>query len=105
TAITFRLHPLGPTVLAGSLVYEWKRVHDALRLYGEFSAAAPDALCGSPAICVLSLGLRGMQHPSTKEFESGAAVHGPLQHLEATDLSLHGTGRPRQLERRADGSD
>ena len=50
TAITYRLHPIGPTVLAGSLVYEFKRVHDALRLYGEFSAAAPDALvhgCGA----------------------------------------------------------
>ena len=44
TAITYRLHPLGPTVLAGPLVYEWRRVRDALRLYAEFSAAAPDAL-------------------------------------------------------------
>src|SRR6516162_4740560 len=41
TAITYRLHPLGPTVLAGPLVYEWRQVRDALRLYAEFSAAAP----------------------------------------------------------------
>ena len=45
TAITYRLHPLGPTILAGSLVYEWKQVREALRLHAEFSAKAPDALC------------------------------------------------------------
>src|ERR1700761_1407327 len=45
TVITYRLHPLGPTVLAGSLVYDWKRVRDALRLHAEFSTAAPAELC------------------------------------------------------------
>ena len=29
TSITYRLHPLGPMVLAGALVYEWKRVREA----------------------------------------------------------------------------
>jgi len=53
TAITYRLHPLGPTVLAGSLVYEWRQVRDALRLYAEFSAAAPDALCADAALITL----------------------------------------------------
>lgn len=53
TSITYQLHPLGPTVLAGSLVYEWKRVRDALRLYAEFSSAAPDALCTDAALITL----------------------------------------------------
>ena len=53
TAITYRLHPLGPTVLAGSLVYDWRQVRDALRLYAEFSAAAPDALCADAALITL----------------------------------------------------
>ena len=59
TAITYRLHPLGPTVLAGSLVYEWKRVRDALRLYAEFSAAAPDALCTDAALMTMPDGSHG----------------------------------------------
>jgi FAD/FMN-containing dehydrogenase len=59
TAITYRLHPLGPTVLAGSLVYEWKSVHDALRLYAEFSAAAPDALCTDAALITMQDGNHG----------------------------------------------
>jgi FAD/FMN-containing dehydrogenase len=59
TAITYRLHPLGPTVLAGSLVYEWKRVRDALRLYAEFSAAAPDALCVDAALITMPDGNHG----------------------------------------------
>jgi FAD/FMN-containing dehydrogenase len=59
TAITYRLHPLGPTVLAGSLVYDWKRVRDALRLYAEFSAAAPDELCTDAALVTLPDGGHG----------------------------------------------
>jgi len=59
TAITYRLHRLGPTVLAGSLVYEWKSVHDALRLYAEFSAAAPDALCADAALITMPDGSHG----------------------------------------------
>jgi FAD/FMN-containing dehydrogenase len=59
TAITYRLHPLGPTVLAGSLVYEWKQVRDALRLYAEFSAAAPDALCADAALITMPDGNHG----------------------------------------------
>ena len=59
TAITYRLHPLGPTVLAGSLVYEWKQVRNALRLYAEFSAAAPDALCADAALITMPDGNHG----------------------------------------------
>lgn len=59
TAITYRLHPLGPTVLAGSLVYEWHRVHDALRIYSEFSAAAPDPICMDAALLTMPDGKHG----------------------------------------------
>src|SRR5215813_7536841 len=59
TAITYRLHPLGPTVLAGSLVYEWKRVREAVRLYADFSAAAPDELCTDAALVTLPDGGHG----------------------------------------------
>jgi FAD/FMN-containing dehydrogenase len=59
TAITYQLHPVGPTVLAGSLVYEWKHVRDALRLYAEFSAAAPDAVCTDAALITMPDGSHG----------------------------------------------
>lgn len=74
TAITYRVHPLGPTVLAGSLVYEWKRVRDAIRLYAEFSAAAPDALCADAALITLPDGNHG--------FAISAFYAGPMDEAE-----------------------
>jgi hypothetical protein len=59
TAITYQLHPLGPSVLAGSLVYEWKRVREALRLYAEFSARAPDTLNTDAALITMPDGNHG----------------------------------------------
>ena len=44
TEVVYRLHPLGPTVLAGSLIYRWRDARVALRLDAEFSAAAPDEI-------------------------------------------------------------
>jgi FAD/FMN-containing dehydrogenase len=74
TAITYRLHPLGPTVLAGSLVYEWKRVREALRLHAEFSAAAPDALCMDAALITLPDGKHG--------FSISVCYAGPVEEAE-----------------------
>jgi FAD/FMN-containing dehydrogenase len=44
TSFTFRLHPVGPEVLAGLVVYPFEQAADALRRYRSFVAAAPDAL-------------------------------------------------------------
>src|SRR4051794_27837179 len=60
---------------------------------------------GSPAVCVLSEILGGMEDASTKEFEAGSAVHRPLQHLDPADLSLDGAGGPGQVEGSLYGSD
>jgi FAD/FMN-containing dehydrogenase len=59
TAITYRLHPLGPMVLAGALVYSQARVREAMRLYGRFSADAPDALACDAALMRLPDGSTG----------------------------------------------
>ena len=83
TAITYRLHPLGPTVLAGSLVYEWKQVHEALRLYAEFSAAAPDALCMDAALITMPDGKHG--------FSISAFYAGPMEEGERLLRPLRGT--------------
>ncbi len=74
TAITYQLHPLGPTVLAGSLVYDWKQVRDALCLYAEFSSAAPDALCADAALVTLPDGNHG--------FAISACYAGPIEEGE-----------------------
>jgi hypothetical protein len=80
TAITYRLYPLGPTVLAGSLVYEWKRVHEALRLYAEFSTRAPDALNTDAALITMPDGNHG--------FAISAFYAGPIDEAERLLQSL-----------------
>ncbi len=81
TAITYRLHPLGPTVLAGSLIYGWKQVHEALRLYAEFSATAPDALCSDAALVTLPDGNHGFAISAcyAGAIEEGERVLQPLR--------------------------
>jgi FAD/FMN-containing dehydrogenase len=44
TEFEFRLHPVGPTVLAGPLYYALEDGPEALRHYSDFIAAAPDEL-------------------------------------------------------------
>ena len=74
TAITYQLHPLGRTVLVGSLVYEWKQVRDAVRLYAECSANAPDALCTDAALITMPDGSHG--------FAISAFYAGPIEEGE-----------------------
>ena len=44
TAFTFQLHEVGPTVLAGQIVYPMDAARDVLRRYRDVMADAPDAL-------------------------------------------------------------
>src|SRR3954471_1989612 len=44
----------------------------------------------------------GLENAGAEEFDASAAVHRPLQHLEAAVLSLDRTGRPGPLERGLD---
>jgi FAD binding domain len=43
TSFEFRIHPVGP-VLAGFVLWPLERAHEVLRVYREFSLAAPDEL-------------------------------------------------------------
>lgn len=74
TAITFRLHPLGPTVLAGPLIYVGAQVREAMRLYARFSARAPDALAADAALVRLPDGGTG--------FAISVCYAGPLDEAE-----------------------
>jgi FAD/FMN-containing dehydrogenase len=44
TSFRFRAHPLDPDVVAGSLIYERSRWHEALAAYAAWTADAPDAM-------------------------------------------------------------
>jgi FAD/FMN-containing dehydrogenase len=44
TSFEYRLHPVGPIVLAGPVFHPLEDAHELLRFYREFAAAAPDEL-------------------------------------------------------------
>jgi FAD/FMN-containing dehydrogenase len=44
TSFEYRLHPVGPMVLAGPMFYPLQHAGEVLRFYREFAAAAPDEL-------------------------------------------------------------
>ena len=44
TRFEFRAHRVGPTVLAGMLVYPWERAREALRRGRDLMEQAPEAL-------------------------------------------------------------
>jgi FAD/FMN-containing dehydrogenase len=44
TAFEFRLHPVGPTVLGGMVLYPVAQAKEVLQFYRDFSANCPDAL-------------------------------------------------------------
>lgn len=44
TSFTFRLHPVGPQVLAGLIVYPFAQAAEVLRGYRSFTSTAPEAL-------------------------------------------------------------
>ena len=46
TEFEFELHPVGPTVYGGILLYGREGAGELLRTYRDFIEAAPDALCG-----------------------------------------------------------
>ena len=49
TAFHLRLHPVGPIVLAGQLMYPAPMAGDLMRFYRDFILAAPDEVCGGMA--------------------------------------------------------
>jgi FAD/FMN-containing dehydrogenase len=74
TEVVYRLHPLGPAVLAGSLIYRWRDARAALRLYAEFAAGAPDEISADASLLTLPGGDRAV---------SISAFHaGPLSEAE-----------------------
>ncbi|MGH6899437.1 MAG: FAD-binding oxidoreductase [Geminicoccaceae bacterium] len=81
TAFEYRLHPVGPTVLAGTVVYDWEQARDALRFYYDFSSNAPDELSADAALVATPSGQRlfGISVCYSGPLDEGGRVVKPLQ--------------------------
>jgi FAD/FMN-containing dehydrogenase len=86
TAFEYSLHPVGPKVLAGSLLYGEKQRRQALRLYAEFSRNAPDELSADAALSTAPSGER--------VFSISVCYSGPLTEGERALAPLRSYGKP-----------
>lgn len=58
TAFEYRLHPVGPTLLVGSVLHPFDRARAAMRFYDDFCAEAPDELSVDAALLTAPTGER-----------------------------------------------
>jgi FAD/FMN-containing dehydrogenase len=71
TAFEYRLHPIGPRLLAGSVLHRYDQARDAMRFYYAFSSQAPDELSVDAALVTA---------PSGEKFFSISACYiGPVE--------------------------
>lgn len=82
-AFEYRLHPIGPEVLAGSLVYGEAQIRDALKAYYAFSSKAPDELSADAALVTSPSGERvfTISLCYSSRLEEGERVIAPLRAL------------------------
>lgn len=86
TAFEYRLHPVGPMILAGSVSYPYGQARDAMRFYRDFSGNAPDELSLDAALVTA---------PSGEQFFSVSACYiGPLALGERVIGQLREYGTP-----------
>ena len=85
-SLEYRLHPVGPMVLAGSMVYDWEQARQALRFYYDFSSSAPDELSADAALLATPSGQR--------LFGVSVCYSGPLDEGEQVVAPLRGYGAP-----------
>jgi FAD/FMN-containing dehydrogenase len=95
TSFEYRLHPVGPLVLAGPVFYPLERAPQVLRLYREFVASAPDDLTtivnlrAAPAVPFLPQEVHGQPIVMI-----GACYAGPPQEGIEIVRPLKQLGRP-----------
>lgn len=86
TAFEYRLHPLGPDLLVGSVLHPYKDAREAMRFYDTFSRNAPDEVSVDAALVTLPSGERA--------FSISACYAGPLEAGEAAVAPLMKFGSP-----------
>ena len=82
TTFEYRLHPVGPKLLAGSVLHDYKHAQDAMQFYYAFSSNAPDELSADAALVTT---------PSGEEFFAISACYiGPVEEGERAVKPLRG---------------
>jgi FAD/FMN-containing dehydrogenase len=86
TAFEYRLHPVGPALLVGSVFHRYEDAHGAMKFYHEFARKAPDELSVDAALVTLPTGERG--------FSISACYVGPPEAGELVVAPLMKFGSP-----------
>lgn len=85
-AFTYRLHPVGPTLLGGMLLYDFGRAREVLRFYRDFCRSAPDEVSADVAMLTSPEG--------QKVLAIAACYVGPLDEGERVLRPLRQFGPP-----------
>lgn len=85
-AFTYRLHPVGPTLLGGMLLYDFVRAREVLRFYRDFCRSAPDEVSADVAMLT--------SPDAQKVLAISACYIGPLDEGEQVLRPLRQFGRP-----------
>jgi FAD/FMN-containing dehydrogenase len=88
TRFEYRLFPVGPMLLAGSVLYSYDRARDAMRFYHTFASTAPDELSVDAALATTPSGER--------VFSISACYAGPIDEGERIVRPLRAYGPPIQ---------
>ena len=95
TSFEYRLHPVGPLVLAGVILYPAARVREVLAMYRDFIADAPDELT---TIVVLRMAPPAPFLPASVHGQPvvviGACYAGPVEEGERAVVALRNFGEP-----------
>ena len=87
-SLEYRLHPVGPHLVGGFVYYPFAVAHDALRLFRDLAATAPDEL-------MLVAGLFGAPDGSAQKVAMLGAAHcGSIRDGEAAVRAIKAFGRP-----------
>jgi FAD/FMN-containing dehydrogenase len=81
TAFEYQLHPVGPQLLAGSVLHRYDQARDAMRFYSAFSSQAPDELSLDAALVTAPSGERFFSISAcyTGSVEAGTRVIRPIR--------------------------
>lgn len=86
TAFEYTLHPVGPALLVGSVLYPYDQAREAIRFYDDFARKAPDELSVDAALVTM---------PSGERFFSVSACYvGPPESGESVLAPLMEFGSP-----------
>lgn len=113
TSFEFRLHPVGPIVLGGMMLYEADKAAEVFRFYRDMMAEAPDDLGGglgfltAPPAPFIPAGLQGQRAVAiivlyTGPIEEGEEALAPLREFAAPDADLVGPMPYTALQRMID---